>query len=241
MTSRLRMTALAAAVALAMPGLSLAQMGGGMMGGVGGSGNGFMAGTGMLIVADDGSLLVTDMSGTTASGGTFQPNRTLADIGPDGSERWSVDFTDGWPMMPVTQDNLVVVSLVSDWWSGAGMMGDGGWGSGTQTSQQSGSDQATIVALDLTTGQEVWRTTLDGDMGTMAQFAPDGSRVYVSVVEMGVGMGGGGPMQQGDAAGTGTQATITLYALDPADGHTLWSHAMSGGGMGGMMATRRQQ
>ena len=222
----------------ALPGLLMAH-GGGMMSGVGSTG---MAGTGMMVVADDGSLLVTDMSGTMMGGGTVQPSRKLVDLGPDGNQRWSVEFSDGWPMMPVTHGDLVVVSLVSDWWSGQGMIGDGGWGTPGQGTSQTDSDQVTLVALDLTTGQEVWRTTLDGDMGAMAQFAPDGGRLYVPVVTLGTVMGGG-PMHQGDASGNGSQMTAVVYALDPADGHTLWSHEVStvGGMGGGMMSTRRSR
>ncbi len=237
MNSKLCVSLAAMIAAASLPGVVLAH-GGGMMSGFG---NGSMAGTGMMVVADDGSLLVTDMNSTMMGGGTTQPARALVDIAPDGSERWSVDFSDGWPMMPVTQGNLVIVPLGSDWWSGAGMMGDGGWGSSGQTTQQTGSDQATVVALNLSTGQELWRTTLDGDMAAMVQFAPDGSRIYVSLMEMGAGMGGGGPMQQGEAAGSGTQVTATVYALDPADGHTLWSHEVSGGMGGGMMSAGRRR
>ncbi len=129
-----------AGIVVALPGLLLAH-GGGMMGG---AGNGNLAGTGMLVVADDGSVLVTDMSGVMMGGGAVQPSRALVNIGPDGDQRWSVEFTDGWPMLPATHGNIVVVSLVSDWWMGSGGMGDSGWGPGGQTTQQQGADQATL-------------------------------------------------------------------------------------------------
>ena len=95
----------------------------------GGMGGGMMSGAGMMIVADDSSLLVTnmDMSGMmdgSSSSGTF--DRGLVNIDKDGVERWGVSFTEGWPMMPTTDGDLVVVVLVNDWFMGDDGMGDGG-------------------------------------------------------------------------------------------------------------------
>ena len=101
--------------------------GGGMGGGGMGGSGGMMSGAGMMIVADDGSLLVTnmDMSGMmdgSSSTGTF--DRDLVNIDVSGNERWRVSFTDGWPMMPTTDGDLVVVVLVSDLFMGDDGSGD---------------------------------------------------------------------------------------------------------------------
>jgi len=103
-----------------------------------------------------------------------------------------------------------------------------------------GSDQVIVVGLDLATGAERWRTTLDGDMGSMVQFSPDGTQIYISLMEMGTGSGAGtGPMSQGDAAGSGVLTSNTIVALDRS-GRKLWSYDTGNtGGMGGMAAGRR--
>ena len=202
-------------------------------GGMGGGG--MMAGSGMMIVADDGSLLVTnmDMSGMMGGGSVSTNDRELVNVGSNGSERWRVSFDDGWPMMPVTDGNLVVVVLVDDWFMGSSGMGDGGWngggmgghlGGGTKDSASS----SVVVALDLTTGGERWRATVAGDMGFMAQFSPDGSRIYLSVREMGSGGGmGQGSMRQGEAAGAGFMTSSTVVAFDRS-GNQLWTYAVGG-------------
>ena len=241
-----RMTFLAAFAALTMAGSGLvfAHEGGGM-----GSGGPMMGSSGMMVVADDGSLLVTNMdmsSVMNSSSSTGTVSRTLVNVAPDGSERWRVDFTDGWPMMPATDGNLVVVVLVNDWFMGTGGMGDGGWNDGGMgggmmdiTSQDAASpdDQVTVVGLDLATGQENWRTTLNGDMASMVQFSPTGSQIYISLMNMGtMGNTGSNPMQQGDAASSSILGSTTVVALDPGDGHQLWSYDTGNtGGMGGGM------
>lgn len=201
---------------------------------------GMMAGSGMLVVADDGSLLVTnmDMSGMMGGGSVSTTDRELVNIGSDGSERWRASFDDGWPMMPVTDGDLVVVVLMDDWFFGSGGMGDGGWngggtgghmGGGTKDGEHGpGDGESVLVAFDLATGQESWRTTISGDMASMAQFSPDGSRIYVSVVEMGSGGGmGQGPMQQGQAAGAGFLMWSTVVAFDRS-GNQLWTYDAGG-------------
>lgn len=244
MKNRMTFSATLAAVTLMVSGLVFAHGGGGM-----GSGGGMMGGSGMMVVADDGSLLVTniDMSGMMgggASGATI--NRDLIDLSADGAERWRVSFTEGWPMMPVTHGDLVVVVLVNDWFMGTGGMGDGGWDGGMMgmTTKDSGGhdDQVTVVGLDLATGNERWRATLDGDMGSMVQFAPDGSRIYIALMSMGtMGNTGSNPMRQGDAASSSMLGSTTIVALDPGDGHQLWSYDTGNtGGMGGMSIGRAQ-
>jgi hypothetical protein len=203
--------------------------GGGMGGG------GMMAGSGMMVVADDGSLLVTnmDMGGMMGGGSVSTTDRELVNVGSNGSERWRVSFSDGWPMMPATNGNLVVVVLVDDWFMGSGGMGDGGWNGGGMGGHMGGGTKAdggdsVVVALDLATGAERWRATVDGDMGSMAQFSPDGSRIYLSVMEMGSGGGmGQGPMQQGQAAGAGFMSSSTVVAFDRS-GNQLWTFDAGG-------------
>jgi len=114
-------------IALGTSGLALAHGGGSI-----GSGGAMLGRSGMMIVADDGSLLVSNMNLTGTAGNQGSPptlSRSLIDLAPDGTERWSVSFTDGWPMMPATDGNLVVVVLVNDWFMGTGT-GDGGYGGG---------------------------------------------------------------------------------------------------------------
>lgn len=240
-----------AALALAATGLVFAHGGGGMGGGS------MMGGSGMMVVADDGSLLVTNMDmggmmdGHKDGGSTV--DRELIDISSNGTERWRVSFTEGWPMMPVTDGNLVVVVLVNDWFMGDGGNGDGGMGGGNgggmmgarvQSIKHGGDEEdgdVVVVGLDLATGTELWRSTIQGDMGGGVQFSPDGSQIYLSIREMGMGGGpGNGPMEQGDAAGSGMLTSSTIIALDR-NGNQLWSYqAGDDGDMGGGMDAARR-
>jgi hypothetical protein len=213
---------------------------------MGGSG-GMMSGAGMMIVADDSSLLVTnmDMSGMmdgSSSSGTI--DRDLVNIDKDGNERWRVSFTDGWPMMPTTDGDLVVVVLVSDWFMGDGGTGDhgnpgggmgGGMGGGKAfgTKDDEDDDSVVVVGLNLATGVELWRTSFTGDMGSMVQFTPDGSQIYLSLMEMdgdhGIGMGS---MNQGQSSGVGMTASTTIVALNR-NGVEQWRLDLSSSKAGG--------
>ena len=196
---------------------------------------GMMAGSGMMVVADDGSLLITnmDMSGMMGGGSVSTTDRELVNVGSNGSERWRASFEDGWPMMPVTQGDLVVVVLVDDWFMGSSGMGDGGWNGGGMGGHMGGgtkvdTGESVVVALDLATGVEQWRTPVDGDMASMAQFSPDGSQIYLSVMEMASGGGPGqGPMRQGEAAGAGFMTSSTVVAFDRS-GNQLWTYDVGG-------------
>ena len=203
-----------------------------------GAGGAMMGGSGMMIVADDGSVLVSNMDQSgMMGGGPGSPgtvNRELVNIDVDGSERWRASFDDGWPMTPCTDGDLVVVVLVDDWFMGTGGFGDGGWngggmgGGGMGGHNGSGDHESVLVALDLATGNEQWRATIEGDMGSMAQFSPDGSRIYLSVREMGGGQGmGQGPVRQGDAAGSGFLMSTTIVSFDRA-GNQLWTFDVGG-------------
>ena len=164
----------------------------------------------------------------------------LVNIGPDGEERWRATFEEGWPMMPVTEGDLVVLALADDWWMGDGGIGDGGWdhggmGGGKTLDGEGSESHATLVALGLSTGQELWRLDLDGDMISMPQFTDDGSRLYLTVRDMDGEHGGGGPMRQGDAAGSGMLMMSTLVAVDR-NGNVLWTLDLDDDHMGGPMA-----
>jgi outer membrane protein assembly factor BamB len=226
----MRKTLMVLVLTVAIPAIAFAH-GGGM-----GSGGGMMGGSGMMVVADDSSLLVTnmDMSGMMHGGSVSTTDREIVNIGADGTEQWRISFDDGWPMMPVTNGDLVIVVLVDDWFMGSGGMGDGGWGGGIGGGMNKdgehgpGEDESILVALDLATGEERWRATIAGDMASMAQFSPDGSRIYISVMEMGSGDGmGQGPMRQGDAAGAGFMSSSTVVAFDR-DGNQLWTLDLGG-------------
>ena len=232
-------------LALSMTAATFAFAHGGGMGGGGMGGGGMMAGAGMMIVADDSSLLVTnmDMSGMmdgSNSSGTF--DRDLVNIDKDGSERWRVSFTDGWPMMPTTEGDLVVVVLVSDWFMGDDGTGDhgnpgGGRGGGMKafgTKDVEFEDRVIVVGLDLATGAERWRTTFTADMGSMVQFTPDGTQIYLSLMDMdgdhGVGMGS---MNQGQSSGVGMTASTTIVALNRSGVEQWRLDLSSSGSMGG--------
>jgi outer membrane protein assembly factor BamB len=89
-------------------------------------------------------------------------------------------------------------------------------------------DESILVALDLETGQENWRATVAGDMASMAQFSPDGSRIYLSVREMGSGGGmGPGSLRQGEASGAGFMSSSTVVAFDRS-GNQLWTYDLGG-------------
>ena len=222
---------IALALIVGFPALGVADGG---MGGMGGGG-GVMGGSGMMVVADDGSLLVSNMgmSGMMGGGSVSTTDREIVNVDSNGSERWRASFEDGWPMMPVTDGDLVVVVLMDDWFMGSGGMGDGGWGSGGMGGMKSGEHgpgdgESVLVALDLDTGAEEWRTTITGDMASMAQFSPDGSQIYVSAVEMESGTGmGQGSMRQGDAAGAGFMSSSTIVAFDRS-GNQLWTYDLGG-------------
>ena len=223
----------AVALLIGIPALLVAH-GGGM-----GSGGGMMAGSGMMVVADDASLLVTNMNmgGMMNGGSVSTTDRELVNIDSNGNERWRVSFEDGWPMMPVTDGDLVVVVLVDDWFMGSEGMGDGGWSGGgmgggmggmKDAEHGPGEDESILVALDLSTGQEQWRATISGDMASMAQFSPDGTRIYLSAMEMGSGGGmGQGSMRQGDVSGAGFMSSSTVIAFDRA-GNQLWTYDLGG-------------
>jgi hypothetical protein len=204
-----------------------------MMGGGGATPNG----TGMVTVASDGSLLATQMGasmmgGPGGGGQSFQ--RAIVSIGTNGTERWRATFTDGWPMTAANDGDLVVVVVMNSAWMWRSMSGMGWYPWGTPPQGGSPGEDAALVGLALSTGAERWRTTLPGDMGSLPQFAPDGSRIYVSVTDFGPGgtMGGGGPMRQGDTGGWGTQMTNKVVALDR-NGVIQWTRDLSGSG--GMM------
>lgn len=221
---------------LAVASAAVAMADGGMGAG------GMMGGSGMLVVADDGSVLVTEMGmGGGHMGGGDALDRELVNVGPDGQERWRASFDDGWPTRPVTDGDLVVVALTDDWWMGHGGPGDGGWdhhggpGIAGRHDDDPGAG-ATLVALSLSTGQELWTLEVDGDMASMPQFTDDGARLYLTVRDHDGDHVGDGPMRQGDSPGPGMLMSSTLLAVDR-DGTLLWSLDLGDGHhMGGPMA-----
>jgi outer membrane protein assembly factor BamB len=217
---------------LALAGAAVASAQGGGMGGMGSGG--MMGGSGMLVIADDGSVLVAEMGmGGGMMGGSGDLERELVNVGPDGAERWRVSFDEGWPMRPATDGDLVVLPLTDGWWMGDGGMGDGGWGHGHGKTEDE--RQVTLVALRLSTGQELWRLDLEGEMLSTPQFAEDGLRMYLTVGEMNGDHVGGGPTRQGDAAGAGMMMTNTLFAVDRT-GTVLWTLDLDHDHMGGPTA-----
>ncbi len=226
----MRNLVLTATILVAGASFALAQ------GGMGGSmGGGMMGGSGMFVVADDNSVLVTEMGTGGMMGGGREIQRELINIGADGEERWSVSFDEGWPMMPTTEGDLVVLTLADDWWMGAGGMGDGGWGGPAKVQDGDHDGQAVLIALSLSTGEELWRLEIDGMMA-MPQFTEDGSRLYLTIRDMdGGGQTGADPMHQGDAAGSGMLMTSTLMAVDR-NGNVLWTRDLGDGHGGGPIA-----
>jgi hypothetical protein len=209
-----------------------------MHGGGPGGGTGPGGGAGMMFVADDGSLLVTEMApGGMMGGGTLDP--ALVNVGPDGLERWRVEFDDGLPMMPVNEGDLVVLVLRDDWFFGYGGTGDGGWGQGGGHHGGGGrgtgdghADRSILVALELTSGAEQWRVELEGDMVMAPQFAPDGSRMYVTIRDFSDRFGPGtGPARQGGTPPASAMMSTTVVALDRG-GTELWRLDLGGQGGG---------
>ena len=222
------------ALVLSLPALAAAHGPGGV-GGMGSSGA--MGGPGMLTIADDGSLLVTEVGSGMMGGGSGQPDqRELVNISAAGQLRWRVTFEDGWPMMPVTEGDLVVLALREDWWMGGGPGGDGGppgggghggGGGGGGMPGDPHADTVTLVGLDLATGAERWRTEVDGDMASLPQFAPDGSRFYLTVRDFAPGSQmPGTPMQQGGAPSGAMLMSTTVVAVSRS-GPVLWSFDLS--------------
>ena len=221
-----RVLVLGGILALALPAVLSAQ---GMMGG-----NFSANGTGMVVVAGDGSVLVTQM-GMSMMGGPMQGGaslqRAVVDLGPDGKERWRATFTQGWPMMAATNGDLVVAVVMNNAWMWRAVSGMGWFPFGTPSS--GGTQDASLVGLDLATGTQRWSATLPGAMGSYPQFSTDGSRLYVTVTDFGqAGMMGGGSLQQGDTGGWATQMTNKVVALSRA-GSILWTTDLSQSG--GMM------
>ena len=209
-------------------------------GGMGGMGGGMMGGSGMFAIADDNSVLITEMGMGGMMGGSGELERELINVGPDGQERWRVAFDEGWPMMPTTDGDLVVLTLSDDAWMGDGGMGDGGWNHGGMGGAKmldggSGDGTATVIGLDLATGQERWRLDLDGDMISMPRFTEDGARLYLTAQDRNQqGQIGGDPMHQGSSSGPGMLMSSTLISLDR-NGNVLWSYDLGDGHGGGPM------
>lgn len=227
------MTLLALTAAMATP--VFANGGRGM-----GAGGGMMGGSGMMIVADDDSLLVIEMDASgMMGGGPGSPGapgtviRELVNIDANGNDRWRVIFEDGWPMAPCTNGDLVVVVLVDDWFMGFGGSGDGSWhgggiGGAPGGGAGNGDGESVLVALELATGEERWRSTIPGDMGSMVQFSTTGDQLYVSARESGAGgQMGQGSMRQGQAAGAGFLMSTTIIAFDR-EGAQLWTYDVGG-------------
>ena len=184
-------------------------------GGMGGMGGMMMGGmdSSVVVVADDGSLLVTEMGmGMMGGGGSSQP--ALVNITGAGNERWQVSFNDAWPMMPVTDGDIVVIVVSAGGW--------GTWGGG-----QNGS-QSWIYGIDLATGNQRWQINFQGGMASFPQFSEDGSRIYVTASTY-RGTGGWDPMDQG---GWNSGMKGSLMAIDR-NGNVLWERDLSGHG-GGM-------
>ncbi len=164
-------------------------------------------------------------------GGASNFQRAVVNVGTDGKERWRASFDTGWPMMAANNGDLVVVVLVNNAWMCRGMSGFGRFPFGTPPS--GGETHGALVGLNLATGAQPWKTALPGDMASLPQFAPDGSRVYVSVTDFGsAGMMGSGPLRQGETGGWATQITNKVVALDR-NGNVLWTADLSKSG--GMM------
>ena len=205
----------------------------GMMSGGAGTPNG----TGMVTVASDGSILVTQMGMTmmgSPGSGSASLQRAVVDLGTTGTQRWRATFTNGWPMMAGSNGDLVVVMVLNNAWMWRSLSGMGWFPFGT--TPPSGTQNASLVGLDLATGSQRWSTTLPGDMGSYPQFSADGSRIYTSVTDFGqAGTMGSGSMMQGNTGSWATQMTNKIVALDRA-GNILWTTDLSQSGSGGMMA-----
>jgi outer membrane protein assembly factor BamB len=95
-------------------------------------------------------------------------------------------------------------------------------------------DSVVVVGLNLTSGAELWRTSFAGDMGSMVQFTPDGTQIYLSLMDMDGDHGvGTGSMNQGQSSGVGVTASTTIVALNR-NGVEQWTLDLSSsGGMGG--------
>jgi outer membrane protein assembly factor BamB len=146
-------------------------------------------------------------------------------------ERWRFTVTQGWPMMAATNGNLVVAVVMNNAWMWRSMSSMGWFPFGAAA--QGGTQNATLVGLNLATGQQQWSATLPGAMASYPQFSSDGSRIYVSVTDFGqASMMGSGPMRQGDTGGWATQMTNKVVALDR-NGNVLWTTDLSQSG--GMM------
>jgi hypothetical protein len=104
---------------------------------------------------------------------------------------------------------------------GSGHQGQGG---------DAHADTVILVALDLETGAERWRAEIDGGMGMLPQFSPDGSRIYLTVRDLATDGGfGDGPMHQGDAPTGAMLMSTTVVAVDSLTGAKLWSLDLDGG------------
>ena len=92
-------------------------------------------------------------------------------------------------------------------------------------------DSVILVGLDLATGAELWRTEIEGDMASLAEFAPDGSRIYLTVRDFDDSFQiPGGPMHQGSAPNGSLLMSTSLVALDRG-GNVLWTLDLSDNGM----------
>ena len=225
--NKVRFFALAAAAAL-VPLLASAQ---GMMSGGAGTPNG----TGMVTVASDGSILVTQMGmtmmGSPGGSGSASLQRAVVDLGATGTQRWRATFATGWPMMAGSNGDLVVVVVLNNAWMWRSLSGMGWFPFGT--TPQSGTQDASLVGLDLATGAQRWSARLSPETWGRTRSSPPTAPGFTSVTDFGqAGMMGSGSMAQGDTGNWATQMTNKIVALDRA-GNILWTTDLSQSG--GMM------
>jgi len=216
----MRKTLWIAALALAVAAPGLAQQGSaggnGRMQGDGqqGTGNtqallGAGNGAGMIAVADDSSVLVTSNVPQTS---TQVANAELFNIGADGLERWRLVFEQSRLTQPQTAGSLVLVQAVVPLRT-AQDPGSGSMRAGTGAAFA----EAELVALDLTSGAELWSFVPEQPARMTAMLSEDGAMVYVVVTEV-----AGLTADEADEAGLARRLASTLYAFD-STGVVLWT------------------
>jgi|GEM_PF-5087323 len=217
--------------------VSLAQMGGGMMGCgygngygsmmggslggmMGGSLSGMMGGGSGLAVGTDGTLYIT-RSATTAQGQVLQtPTTQLAAIDPNGTPKWTVPINAGSASQPALGKDGTLFVTTSDWlnWMYDWMY--------NRSTPAAGTTSNLLVIKPGATSASVTTVPLAGQVASAPQIATDNAGGYVVYVVTVDGFHGTG-------FNTSTTSGTYLYAFSPT-GTLKYRLQLSQGGYGMM-------
>ncbi len=224
-------------VALALATVSLAQMGGGMMGGgygngyggmmggslggmMGGSLSGMMGGGSGLTIGPDGTLYIMRSAATQAQGQVAQTVTShLAAIDANGNTKWTLPINSSSASQPVLGKDGTLFVTTSDWQNWMY-----NWMYNRSTPAAGTTSNLLVVKPDGTSASIVLTVPLAGQVASAPQIATDNAGGYVVYVVTVDGFNGNG-------FNTGTTSGSYLYAFSPT-GALKYRLQLSQGGYG---------